>query len=225
MRMSHLRESGGRSRPGRVVATVSTGRLPRWLRIALVIAVAAICFAAGLYAYNIYTRPTVLTVAVGSIDGDAARVMSAIASRIATSGASVHRSPRQGHGDGGRESAGCRTGGPRDCARRPAEPRPPRGRHLHLRGGPHRRAAGQLDQQHRGARQQERRCHRRRDQSSGGRGRSPRNTISIAPRCDLRMSPSPTCRRRCNRSRCRPYWPWCRFGKISQPAARRFSAQ
>jgi hypothetical protein len=45
--------------------------------------------AAGLYGYRWYNRPVTLTLAVGSIDGEAARAMSAIASQLASDGASV----------------------------------------------------------------------------------------------------------------------------------------
>ena len=44
---------------------------------------------AGLLAYRYWTRPVTLSVAVGSIDGEAAKAMSAIASRLASNNASV----------------------------------------------------------------------------------------------------------------------------------------
>jgi hypothetical protein len=55
-------------------------RLPLWLRTALVVGLAVLAAGAGLFGYKYYTRPVTLTVAVGSIDGEAAKVMSAIAS-------------------------------------------------------------------------------------------------------------------------------------------------
>jgi TRAP-type uncharacterized transport system substrate-binding protein len=59
-----------------------TGRLPRWLRVLLVAAIVALVAAAGLYSYRYSTRPTTLTVAAGSFDGEAFRMMSAIAARL-----------------------------------------------------------------------------------------------------------------------------------------------
>ena len=63
-------------------------KLPFWLRIVAVAGVTVLVTAAGLLAYRYYNGPATLTVAVGSIDGEAAKAMSAIASRLAaTSGA------------------------------------------------------------------------------------------------------------------------------------------
>ena len=53
-------------------------RLPLWLRTALVVGLAILAAGAGLFGYKYYTRPVMLTVAVGSIDGEAAKVMSAM---------------------------------------------------------------------------------------------------------------------------------------------------
>ena len=58
---------------------VST-KLPLWLRFLLLFGVAVFAAGASLLAYRYYTRPVTLTVAVGSIDGEAAKAMSAIAS-------------------------------------------------------------------------------------------------------------------------------------------------
>ena len=44
---------------------------------------------AGLFAYRYFTTPTTLTVAAGSADGEAVRIMTAIASRLAKTGSSV----------------------------------------------------------------------------------------------------------------------------------------
>lgn len=44
---------------------------------------------AGLFAYRWYYRPTTLTIAVGSLDGEAARIVSAIAGRLAATNAGV----------------------------------------------------------------------------------------------------------------------------------------
>jgi len=68
---------------GAVLAALATGRLPRWLRITLVSSLAALACAASLLGYRYATHPVTLTVATGSIDGDATRLMSAIAAEIA----------------------------------------------------------------------------------------------------------------------------------------------
>jgi len=47
-------------------------KLPLWLRSFLLISVAVFAAGAGLVAYRYYTHPVTLTVAVGSIDGEAA---------------------------------------------------------------------------------------------------------------------------------------------------------
>src|SRR6266513_3932807 len=57
-------------------------KLPIWLRFFLLIGVAVFATGAGLLAYRYYTRPATLTLAVGSIDGEAAKAMSAIASEL-----------------------------------------------------------------------------------------------------------------------------------------------
>src|SRR5947208_7298698 len=57
-------------------------KLPLWLRFTLLVGVVILAAGASLFAYRYYTRPVTLTVAVGSIDGEAAKAMSAIASRL-----------------------------------------------------------------------------------------------------------------------------------------------
>src|SRR6266571_5982565 len=57
-------------------------KLPIWLRFFLLIDGAIFAAGAGLFAYRYYTHPVTLTVAVGSIDGEAAKAMSAIASEL-----------------------------------------------------------------------------------------------------------------------------------------------
>src|SRR5438552_2250290 len=64
-------------------------KLPLWLRLVLIAGVTILAAGAGLFGYRYYTRPVTLTVAVGSIDGEAAKAMSAIASRLLTTNAPV----------------------------------------------------------------------------------------------------------------------------------------
>src|ERR1035438_173651 len=64
-------------------------KLPLWLRIFLVIAVLILAAAGGLFGYRYYTHPVTLTVAVGSIDGEASKAMSAIASQLVSTNAPV----------------------------------------------------------------------------------------------------------------------------------------
>src|SRR6202166_3107409 len=59
-------------------------KLPLWLRSVLLVGVIALASGASLLAYRYYSRPVTLSVAVGSIDGEAALAMSAIASRLAS---------------------------------------------------------------------------------------------------------------------------------------------
>ena len=64
-------------------------KLPLWVRFFLLFGVAAVVIGAGLFGYRYYTRPVTLTVAVGSIDGEANKAMSALASRLVTVNAPV----------------------------------------------------------------------------------------------------------------------------------------
>jgi len=63
--------------------------LPLWLRFVLLAGVVGLVSGASLVAYRYYTRPVTLSVAVGSIDGEAAKAMSAIASRLVSTNAPV----------------------------------------------------------------------------------------------------------------------------------------
>src|SRR5215510_8893176 len=72
-----------------VVAAIATGRLPRWLRAMLVLALAVLAGGAGLFAYRYIATPTTLTVAAGSLDGDVPRFMAALASRMSTTDSAV----------------------------------------------------------------------------------------------------------------------------------------
>ena len=64
-------------------------RMPFWLRVVSLLSVVALCAGAGLLAYRWYAHPTTLTVAVGTIDGEGAKAMSAMASQFVSDGASV----------------------------------------------------------------------------------------------------------------------------------------
>jgi TRAP-type uncharacterized transport system substrate-binding protein len=63
--------------------------LPLWLRFVLLVGIVGVVSGAGLLAYRYATRPVTLTVAVGSIDGEAAKAMSAIASQLNSTNAPV----------------------------------------------------------------------------------------------------------------------------------------
>jgi len=63
--------------------------LPLLLRFVLLAGVVGLVSGASLIAYRYYTRPVTLSVAVGSIDGEAAKAMSAIASRLVSTNAPV----------------------------------------------------------------------------------------------------------------------------------------
>src|SRR6267142_1225025 len=69
--------------------TVTSIGLPLWLRLVLLAGVALLAAGAGLFGYRYFTRPVTLTVAVGSIDGEAAKAMSAIASELVSTNAPV----------------------------------------------------------------------------------------------------------------------------------------
>lgn len=64
-------------------------KFPLWLRFVLVVGIVGLASGASLVAYRYYTRPVTLKVAVGSIDGEAAKAMSAIAGRLASTNAPV----------------------------------------------------------------------------------------------------------------------------------------
>src|SRR6266850_1090195 len=64
-------------------------RLPLWLRLVMIAGAAILAAGAGLFAYRYYTHPVTLTVAVGSIDGEAAKAMAAIASKLVSINAPV----------------------------------------------------------------------------------------------------------------------------------------
>jgi TRAP-type uncharacterized transport system substrate-binding protein len=63
--------------------------LPLWLRFVSLVGVVGLASGASLLAYRYFTHPVTLSVAVGSIDGEAASAMSAIASRLVATNAPV----------------------------------------------------------------------------------------------------------------------------------------
>jgi TRAP-type uncharacterized transport system substrate-binding protein len=64
-------------------------KFPLWLRFVLLVGIVGLVSGASLLAYRYYSRPVTLSVAVGSIDGEAAKAMSAIASRLISTNAPV----------------------------------------------------------------------------------------------------------------------------------------
>ncbi|MBR0693330.1 TAXI family TRAP transporter solute-binding subunit [Bradyrhizobium lablabi] len=68
---------------------MDTIKMPTWLRMALVGGVVLLIGGAGFVGYRWYTRPTTLTVAVGSLDGEAVKLVSAIAGRLTEAAAPV----------------------------------------------------------------------------------------------------------------------------------------
>jgi TRAP transporter TAXI family solute receptor len=68
---------------------MTTFGLPGWLRIVLVVGIVIVVAGAGLFGYRWYTRPTTLSIAVGSLDGEAVRIVTAIAGRFAEKNAPV----------------------------------------------------------------------------------------------------------------------------------------
>jgi TRAP-type uncharacterized transport system substrate-binding protein len=64
-------------------------KMPLWIRIVLLVAVLVLAAGGGLFGYRYYTHPVTLTVAVGSIDGEASKAMAAIASRLVSDNAPV----------------------------------------------------------------------------------------------------------------------------------------
>ena len=68
---------------------IDGAKLPVWLRIVVVLALALLAAGASLSAYRWYIRPVTLSVAVGSLDGDAPKIISALASRLVINNAPV----------------------------------------------------------------------------------------------------------------------------------------
>jgi TRAP transporter TAXI family solute receptor len=64
-------------------------RIPRWLRIALVMVFFVASGVAGYFVYQYTTKPKTLTIAVGSVDGDAVRLLTALGTRMTATNAPV----------------------------------------------------------------------------------------------------------------------------------------
>src|SRR4051812_44379729 len=71
------------------VTSMMSIKLPLWLRFLLLFGVFVFAAGAGLLGYRYYTRPVTLTVAAGSIDGEAAKAMLAMASEFVAMNAAV----------------------------------------------------------------------------------------------------------------------------------------
>jgi TRAP transporter TAXI family solute receptor len=71
------------------VAALATRGAPRWARVTLVLGVLVIAGGIGAYAYRLMSQPTTLTVAAGSFDGDAPKLMTAVASKLNAANTSV----------------------------------------------------------------------------------------------------------------------------------------
>jgi TRAP transporter TAXI family solute receptor len=71
------------------LAAIATRRAPRWMRVTAILGLLAIACGAGIFAYRYSKQPTTLTVAAGSLDGDAPKLMEAIAGRLAATNAPV----------------------------------------------------------------------------------------------------------------------------------------
>jgi TRAP-type uncharacterized transport system substrate-binding protein len=67
-------------------------KLPPWLRITLVAGILVLIAGTGLLGWRWYVRPATLTIAVGSFDGEASKVVSALASKLAQQQAPVRLS-------------------------------------------------------------------------------------------------------------------------------------
>jgi TRAP-type uncharacterized transport system substrate-binding protein len=63
--------------------------IPKWLRMVVVGGVIMVLAGSAALAYRWYYRPTTLTIAVGSLDGEAGRIIAAIAARLVSMKAPV----------------------------------------------------------------------------------------------------------------------------------------
>jgi hypothetical protein len=63
--------------------------IPHWLRALLVGCLVVLVTGAGLFAYRHFTAPKTMTIAAGSSDGEAVRLISAVAGQLIKTGARV----------------------------------------------------------------------------------------------------------------------------------------
>ena len=68
---------------------MDSAKLPIWMRFVVVAGLVVLAAGASLFAYRWYVRPVTLSVAVGSLDGEAPKIISALASRLAVNNAPV----------------------------------------------------------------------------------------------------------------------------------------
>src|ERR1700742_350637 len=64
-------------------------QLPLWVRAIMLAGVVCVLAGAGLISYRLYAQPRTLTIAVGSLDGEAKQVASLIASHLAATDARI----------------------------------------------------------------------------------------------------------------------------------------
>src|SRR3954453_8687374 len=64
-------------------------KLPIWLRFTLIAGIVVLIACASLFAWRWYARPTTLTIAVGSFDGEASLLVSKLAGKLAQQKAPV----------------------------------------------------------------------------------------------------------------------------------------
>jgi TRAP-type uncharacterized transport system substrate-binding protein len=93
---------------------MNPNRLPTWLRIGVVAGLVLLFGGGGLLAYRWYVRPTTFTIAAGSMDGEAAKIMAAIAGKLVQSNAPVRLSLT--HTPGALEAANAFSSGKVDLA-------------------------------------------------------------------------------------------------------------
>ncbi|MDE5444254.1 C4-dicarboxylate ABC transporter substrate-binding protein [Bradyrhizobium sp. CSA207] len=68
---------------------MALAKMPIWLRSLIVAGAVVLVVGAGTFGYRWYSRPMTLTIGVGSLDGEATRLVSALASRLAVVNAPV----------------------------------------------------------------------------------------------------------------------------------------
>src|SRR5438477_13220265 len=68
---------------------MDSSRMPSWLRMVVVAGAVVLVSGVALFGYRWYARPTTLMIAVGSLDGEAGRIVLAIGSRFTATNASV----------------------------------------------------------------------------------------------------------------------------------------